>query len=332
MKLLVAIPCLNEEASVGTIIRRVPRTIDDVTAITILVVDDGSTDRTADVAGEAGATVVRHPANRGVGAAFHTAADYALRNGFDAMINIDGDGQFAPEDIPKLLIPIREGRADLVTASRFIDPAFLPDMPSVKRVGNHLMARLVSRLCGQVFHDVSCGFRAYSREALLQINLHGEFTYTQETFLDLTNKKLSIVEIPLRVLYDPARRSRVAHSILRYAANTGMIIFQVYRDYFPLRFFFGIALAFFALAIPFGLLFFAHFLLTGLFTDYLFAGLLSAFFVVVGLVFATIAIVSDMLARIRVNQERIMYLLKRQRYSGPATGSRHGSAKFDGDL
>lgn len=292
-----------------------PRAIEGVEGITILVVDDGSRDRTGDIAREAGAIVVRHPVNRGVGAAFHTAADYALKNAFDVMINVDGDGQFSPEDIPKLLAPVLAGQADLATASRFSDPAFLPDMPGIKRVGNHFMARLISRLCGQTFHDVSCGFRAYSREALLQINLHGEFTYTQETFLDLTNKKLRIVEIPLRVTYDPARRSRVAANIPRYAANTAIIIFRVYRDYFPLRFFFSIALVSFVIAAPFGLLFFGHFLMTGLFTDYLFAGLLCAFFVVVGLIFSTIAIVADMLARVRVNQERVLYLLKRQRYA-----------------
>ena len=150
------------------------------------------------------------------------------------MVNIDGDRQFDPADIPKLIAPILNREADMVTASRFKDSALTPDMPPVKLVGNHMMSFLISRLCGQKFADVSCGFRAYSREALLQINLHGLFTYTQETFLDLVSKKLRIVEVPIRVTYFKGRQSRVAASILRYGLNTAAIILRIYRDYFPL--------------------------------------------------------------------------------------------------
>ena len=174
------------------------------------------------------------------------------------------------------------------------------------------MSYLISRLVRQNFHDVSCGFRCYSREALLQLNLHGAFTYTQETFLDFAVKRLTIMEIPITVIYFADRKSRVAGSISKYAVNTAKIIFRGYRDYFPLRFFWGIALAFAIPAMIFATLFFIHYFVSGVFTGYLFAGFLSAFFTIMATVFIVLGIVADMLDRIRSNQERILYRLKKR--------------------
>lgn len=313
MRLLVAIPCLNEAATIGDVISRIPKSVQGIAEIMVLVVDDGSTDETADIAVAHHADVIRHHINRGVGAAFHSAISYAVDHNFDVMVNIDGDRQFDPADIPKLLAPILKKQADMVTASRFKDRDLSPKMPPAKLVGNYMMSFLISKLCGQHFADVSCGFRAYSREALLQINLLGHFTYTQETFLDLVSKKLRIVEVPIRVVYFEDRQSRVARSIPRYALNTATIILRIYRDYFPLKFFMAIAGVFMLPALLFGAIFFGNFLVTGGFSGYLYAGFLSGFFIVISLGFALVAIVVDMLDRIRVNQERILYLLKKKR-------------------
>jgi glycosyltransferase involved in cell wall biosynthesis len=246
-----------------------------------------------------------------VGKAFQTAVNYAVENGYDLMVNIDGDRQFNSQDIPKLVQPLLEGRADMVTASRFINVDMTPDMPKVKLLGNHMVSYLISRMVRQRFHDVSCGFRCYSREALLQLNLHGAFTYTQETFLDFAVKRLGIMEVPIQVVYFADRKSRVAGSISNYAVNAAKIIFRGYRDYFPLRFFWGIALAFAIPALILALLFFGHFLVTGVFTGFLFAGFLSAFFTIMATVFFVLGVVTDMLDRIRSNQERILYRLKK---------------------
>jgi glycosyltransferase involved in cell wall biosynthesis len=310
-RLLVAIPCLNEAATIETVIARVPRSIPGIGRVDVLVVDDGSTDGTGTLAAAAGAIVLDHRRNRGVGAAFQSAVEFAVEHGYPIMVNIDGDGQFSPEDIPKLVTPILDGAADMVTASRFKDPQLVPDMPRVKLVGNRMMSWLISRLVRARYADVSCGFRCYSREAMLRLNLYGAFTYTQETFLDFAAKNLRIVEVPIRVLYFQDRESRVASSIRRYATSTGKIIFRSYRDYFPLRFFMGIALA---CALPgaiLGGIFWGHFLLTGRFSGYLFAGLSSAFLILLSVVFLVVGVVTDMLDRIRMNQERILYLLKR---------------------
>ncbi len=311
LKLLVAMPCLNEAANIAEVIGRVPTSIEGVSDITILVIDDGSTDNTSEIAIENGAIVIKHRGNRGVGSAFHTAVNFAIESSYDIMVNIDGDGQFNPADISKLISPIINSDADFVSASRFIDKAYTPKMPYVKLFGNHMMSHLVSSLCGQKFYDVSCGFRAYSRETLLQINLHGAFTYTQETFIDLASKRLCIVEIPVEVKYFKERTSRVAKSISKYAVNTFMIITRIYRDYYPFKFFGGISLFFLLIGIGFGLLFFYNFMLTRKFTGFLFAGFISAFCMNTSMIFGIAAISMDMLVRIRVNQERTLYSLKK---------------------
>ncbi len=322
LRLLVAIPCLNEAETIAAVIKRVPRAIDGVSAIDVLVVDDGSSDATASEARSAGAVLLAHGVNRGVGVAFQSAISYAIEGGYDMMLNMDGDGQFQPEDIPKLVAPIVSGQADMVTASRFLDKSLVPNMPPVKLAGNRMMSWLISGLVRKRFADVSCGFRCYSREALLRINLHGRFTYTQETFLDFAVKNMRICELPVKVLYFEGRKSRVAGSIVKYAFNSASIIFRSYRDYFPLRFFWTLALACAFPGVTFAAVFFGHFLITGAFTGFLFAGFLAAFFIAMTLTFGLVGVVTDMLDRIRANQERILYLLRKQGSSRSANDQR----------
>jgi len=309
--LLVIIPCLNEAATVASVINDVPRNIPGIGSVTVAIVDDGSTDDTAGVARAAGAVVLSHGENRGVGAAFQTALAFAIERRFDVMCNIDADRQFDTNDIPRLVGAIVAGEADFVSASRFVDKAFTPDMPPVKHWGNLRMSSLVSSLAGRTFHDVSCGFRAYSREALLNLNLHGRFTYTQETFLDLAEKGLRIKEIPVKVVYFAERKSRVAGNLFKYAQRTSSIIFRLYRDYHPLRFFWWIAAAFIFLGACFGAILLTHYILTGKFTGQIWSGFVGGFFVVLGVSFGIVGVVADMLDRVRVNQERILYLLKK---------------------
>lgn len=310
-RLLVAIPCLNEAATITDVVQNVPRVIDGIGQVDVLVVDDGSTDATSSEASRAGAKILRHAVNRGVGAAFQSAVAFAVKNKYDLMANIDGDRQFNPQDISKLVAPIMEGKADMATASRFLDPTLVPDMPRVKLVGNHMMSFLISRLVRARYSDVSCGFRCYSREALLLINLHGAFTYTQETFLNFAVNNLRIVEIPIPVTYFKDRQSRVAGNIWRYAVNTATIIFKGYRDYFPLRFFLGLSLLFAIPAVLFGAVFFGHYFLTGKFSGYIYAGFISAFLSVITIMFVVLGIIADMLDRIRSNQEKILYILRK---------------------
>jgi glycosyltransferase involved in cell wall biosynthesis len=326
LRLLVAIPCLNEAATIRSLIEDIPHVIEGVTAIDVLVVDDGSADQTASEAKAGGAQVISHRFNRGVGAAFQGAVAYAVENHYDLMVNIDGDRQFNPEDIPKLVLPIVAGQADMVTASRFIDPSFTPAMPRVKLLGNHMMSFLISRLVGRKYADVSCGFRCYNRESLLKLNLHGAFTYTQETFLEFAVKRVEIKEVPIEVVYFPDRQSRVAGSIARYAIGAAKIILRGYRDYYPLRFFWGLSAIFALPSLFLAIVFFTHYWLTGVFVGHLYAAFSSAFLLVIAMVFFVLGIVTDMLDRIRTNQERILYLLK-VRQPRPVSGCSSASEK-----
>jgi glycosyltransferase involved in cell wall biosynthesis len=299
VKLLIAMPALDEEESVAQVLGSLPTRLDGVSSIDLLVVDDGSTDRTAEVAEEAGALVVRHPVNRGVGKAFHTAVNQALHLGIDLLVTIDADGQFD---------------ADLVTGCRFICQKRPENMPVFKYWGNLVVARMLRFVAGVDLADVSCGFRAYGREALLNLNLFGKFTYTQETLLDLSFKELRIAEVPVNVTYFPGRKSRVAGSIFRYALNSGKIITRTVRDFRPLRFFGGIGLAIFALGCILDGWLLWHYLKTGTFTPYKVVGFSGAALNIVGILLAGLGLLADMLDRIRTNQERILYFHKKRAF------------------
>ncbi len=313
LRLLIALPCLNEAETVASVIASLPRNLPGIASTSVLVVDDGSTDETRARAIAAGAQVISHGHNRGVGAAFQTMLRYAVGEGFDVMANIDADGQFDAAEITALVAPIVAGEADFVTGSRFVDRAMIPhNMPGVKRWGNERMSSLISALTNKKFHDVSCGFRAYSREALLQLNLHGRFTYTQETFLDLTSKGLRVKEVPVHVTYHHGRRSRVASSIPTYAMRTASIILRLYRDYNPLKFFFALAAAFLLPGLGFITFLGWHYLTTGHFSGHILAGFVGGGLSFVGMMFGILGVVADMLDRVRVNQERILYELKRR--------------------
>ena len=316
MRLLVAIPCLNEAGTLRAVIGRIPKRIDGISNISVLVVDDGSEDDSRTEAEAAGAVVVSHGQNLGVGVAFQTAVNYAIHAQVDTMVNIDADGQFRPEDIPKLIAPIIAGEAQFVTASRFVDQDHIPKMPRINLWGNRRMSSLISRLTGQKFYDVSCGFRAYSREAMLRLNLHGRFTYTQETFFDLSYKHLTIKEVPIEVEYFSDRKSRVAGSIPKYAIRTLSIIFRIYRDYYPIRFFWGLASLFILVGSLVASVLLLQYLRFGIFKGQIWAGFTGAFLISVGLVLIVLGIIADLLDRGRQNQERILYLLKKSRIEG----------------
>ena len=162
-KLVIIIPAYDEEKGIAAVLDRIPRAMTGIGEIDVVVVDDGSTDKTGAIAGEKGAEVISHPYNLGLGVSFRRGIERALERGADLIVNIDADGQFEPEDIPKLVEPIVRGEAEVVTASRFKSPGFAPEMPRVKRLGNKFMSFIISRIVGQKFYDVSCGFMCFSK-------------------------------------------------------------------------------------------------------------------------------------------------------------------------
>ncbi|UCD20082.1 MAG: glycosyltransferase family 2 protein [candidate division WOR-3 bacterium] len=308
-KISVILPAYNEAATIGDVIEAMPDYVDR-----IIVVDDGSTDETLDIAERKGAEVCRHATNRGVGAAFSTGMRAALAARSDITVSIDADGQFDPRDIGKLIDPIIDGQVEFVTASRFKDRSLYPEMGRVKFYGNKLMSFVISTMTGQKFFDVSCGFRAYSRNALLKLNLFSDFTYTQETFLNFAFKRVPIMEVPVMV---KGRRehgsSRVAGNLFRYGYQTVKIIIKTLRDYRPFRLFAAVSLALFIVGLAFAVFLAIHYSKSGTFTPHKWAGFTAGFLFLLSAMSFILGFILDMFARMRLNQEEILFHLERRR-------------------
>jgi len=331
MKLVVIIPALNEEKTLGDVIAGVPRHIEGVPEVEILVVDDGSTDHTATTARNAGAEVVSHGRTRGVGAAFRTGVAAALERGAGLIVNIDADGQFDPADIPELIRPILSGEADFATCSRFARKDLIPRMPAVKRWGNRAVCWMVNFVTGGRFTDVSCGFRAYSRETALRLSLFGDFTYTQESFIDLAGKHVRMVEVPLAVRgVREFGRSRVAASIPGYALRSFSIMLRAARDLKPMKFFGAIGLAVFLFGCLLGVFVLGHWCATGHTTPYTQFLTGSAAALILGFLLLVLALIADMLGRHRRITEELLYHQRREaveRAAGPPNKPPAGAAK-----
>lgn len=313
MKLIIYLPTLNEEENIYQVLVNLPRDLPGVDCIQYLVVDDGSTDQTAAIARRCGATVFSHGRNRGVGAAFQSAVQFALENEADILVGIDADGQFDCEEIEALITPILSGEAKLVIGNRF--SAGMPkNMPPVKYWGNKVVAGLISSISGEHFTDVSCGFRAFSREALYRLNIFGNFTYTHETVLSLVYQGLRVVEMPIRVKYHPARKSRVAKSILAYAVQTSKIILRVMLDYRPMRVFGTLGVLCVLIGSIFALFLLGHYVLVHTFTPYKNFGFIGLGFIIFGMLVLVIALVADMVNRLRLSLDRVIYELRKNNY------------------
>jgi glycosyltransferase involved in cell wall biosynthesis len=315
MKLIVIIPAYNEENTIGDLLMRMPDLKDKEIELVPVVIDDGSSDRTAEYARASGAIVLRHEINEGLGKTFQEGLEYSLENDADIMVNIDADLQYDPADIEKLIQPILDRKADFVTANRFVEEngeKIRPsNMPAAKYWGNQVMTWLVNFLARTSLDDVSSGFRAYNREAILNLNLTGKYTYTHETILDLSFKRLHLLSMPINVRYYPERKSKIASNLLYYTNQTLRIILKAFRDYRP--FYFFVSLASVPLIVGTGMSIFMlyHYLLTGEFTPYKFVGFVGIYLFSLALVFIIIGFLADILVGIRLTAEKQLYLQKK---------------------
>lgn len=319
MKLLVFSICKDEAATIGELLDRIPKKLKGINTIERWVIDDGSIDGTAEMAKKHGAHVVSDGVSKRLASRFRQATEIALSRGADIMVNIDGDLQFTPEEIPDIIKPVVAGEADFVAADRFTDrdtgKIRRPEnMPAAKYWGNKLGAAIVGRLSGQKFRDVTCGFRAYNRDALYALNLHSTYTYTQESFQVLAMKRFRIVSVPVSIKYFKGRKSRVVRSFTSFLFSSGLNILRAYRDYAPLKFFGTLGNVFFVVGLI-GLTFaLVHWIVAGSISPYKFMGLGGLYFVSFALVVWVIGIVADMFDRMLGNQERIIERLKRLEY------------------
>lgn len=308
-RILVAVPVLDEAQSLGAVIDGIKSVKIPRTEIRTVILDDGSTDDSVKIARARGVDVVSHGKNRGLGATFRSAVRYAQVNDADILVTIDGDGQFDPKDIPKLVEPIIKGKADFATASRFRNDAYTPKMSKRKLWGNRRVAWLVNKLAGTDLHDVSCGFRAYSREALLSLDLIGDYTYTHETILTLAFQNLELAEVDVHVRGERQfGESRVAKSVFWYAVNTSIIILRNFRDYKPLVTFGAPAVFIGAM----GLLCLLYFGISSLILQEFYPKVLAfvgAFLVLFATLLLITALMADMFTRIRRQLENARRIL-----------------------
>lgn len=315
MKLVINIPAYNEEQKIGETIRRIPRSFAGISETFIQVIDDGSKDRTVEVSREAGADLIfSHKTNRGIGITFRTAVEKSLKNKADILVNIDADGQFDPNDIQKLIKPILEGQADMVSADRFAHLE-AKNMPKTKYFLNRIAAWIIGRFMNVKIKDLTCGFRAYNRETLLRLNLPGNYTYTQEVIIDALGKNLKIDWIPVEVTYFQDRKSRVVKSVWNYVNNSFRIILKAIRDVRPMKFF----------GIPGVIMIFASLCFFGYFLFFYFQDfkvspyrniiLLAVTLFLIGLQFFVFALIADMIKSNRKLTEDQLYLMRKEKYS-----------------
>jgi glycosyltransferase involved in cell wall biosynthesis len=231
-QLVVMIPCLNEEKTLAKVLSSIPKQIKEISEIKILVVDDGSTDKTGKIAADFGATVIKHTTTRGLAYSFSRGLEKALEMGADIIVNTDGDNQYPQEEIPKLIKPIIEEKADLVIADRQTDK--IPHFSLVKKILQKLGSFLVKTLSGTEVADTSSGFRAFSRNAALNINIFTDYTYTIETIIAAGKKKMKIVSIPVTV-NPKTRESRLMKSMYSYLKISASTIVRVFAIYEPLK-------------------------------------------------------------------------------------------------
>lgn len=309
--LVIYMPALNEEKTIRKVLKSIPKHFDGFEEVKLLVVNDGSSDDTVNQAILAGALVVHHSRNMGVGKAFHTAINYSLKAKADILVSIDADGQFDVNEIKQMIKPIVENKADFCIGNRFWNSS-PKNMPALKYWGNKRISRIVSYISRTNIHDASCGFRAYSKECLFALNLQGRFTYTHETILELLHKGYGVAQVPVEVKYFENRVSRLAENIFPYAIKISVIIFQSLKDYKPLKFFLSIAFIVFFLALIVGGFVLIHWFTTGLITPYKSFGFIALSLCGMAVVIVTLAFIADMLNRIRDNQEKILYLTKKK--------------------
>jgi len=308
MKLIVQIPCYNEEPYLATTLRDIPRAIPGIDEIEILVIDDGSTDRTAEVARKAGVRhCVRFRTRKGLAQAFMAGLDASLRAGADLIVNTDADNQYCGADIPALIKPILDGDADMVVGDRGIDEA--PQFSPLKKFLQRWGSWAVRRISGTDIPDCTSGFRAYNREAALRINIVSQFTYTLESIIQGGKKNLAIAHVPVRTNTE-TRESRLFSSMGEYVKRSLSTMVRIYTMYEAFKVFTFIGTSFLALGALLALRF-LFFYVTGSGQGHLQSLIFAAIFTITGFQVLLIGLVADIISSNRRLIEDALYRIRR---------------------
>ncbi|WP_090482370.1 glycosyltransferase family 2 protein [Nakamurella panacisegetis] len=311
MRLVVQVPCLNEEETLGLVLSTIPKEIPGVAEIIVLIIDDGSSDRTVEVAKSYGVThFVRHARNRGLGRSFHDGVQRALELGADIVVNTDGDNQYPQERIGDLVQPILRGEADIVIADRQVH--LVEHFSKLKVQLQKFGSGVVNRAAGTKLPDAASGFRAYSRDSLMLLNTITRFSYCMETIIQAGNKKLKIASVPVRT-NPKTRESRLFGSMREHMMKSAGAIIRSYIMYKPYAIFSFFAAIFGAL----GLFFFARYAVLQLLGDggsHVQSILVGAVSLIVGTLSIMIGITADLIRTNRMLIEDTLEHTKKMRF------------------
>lgn len=308
MKLIIQIPCLNEAETLPKTLTDLPKHIDGIDIIETLVIDDGSTDNTSDVARNHGVNhVIRLTKRKGLAHVFQVGLDASLNRGGDIIVNTDADGQYKGEDIPRLVQPILEGKADIVIGNRDIEN--IKQFSWIKKRLQRLGSAIVRQLSGEKIPDATTGFRAYSREAALHINIVSTYTYTIESIIQAGYKNLAIENITVQTNH-VNRPSRLFKNIPEYLQQSVLTMVRVWAMYNPLRMFLNLGII--SLCIG-GLLIwrFLIFYWAGKGNGNIQSLIIAAIFTIAGLQLLVMGLIADLIAANRRLMEDSLFRIKK---------------------
>jgi glycosyltransferase involved in cell wall biosynthesis len=319
-KLIIQIPCYNEEGTLGVALSALPREIPGVDVVEWLIIDDGSTDKTVEVAKAHGVDhIVRLPRHQGLASAFVAGLEASLGAGADLIVNVDADNQYCADDIPQLIAPILIGKADIVVGARPISEIehFSPLKKLLQKLGSWVV-RLASKTD---IADAPSGFRAMSRDAAMRLHVFNDYTYTLETIIQAGQKGMVVTSVPIRTNKD-LRPSRLVTSIPDYIRHQVLTLLRIFMTYQPFRFFAVPGIALFSLGMLIGLRF-LYFYVTragaGHIQSLILAALLmgmGSFLTIVGLLADLISVNRQLLERVDWRVQKIEETLKDKQISG----------------
>jgi glycosyltransferase involved in cell wall biosynthesis len=324
MKLIIQIPALNEEQTLPVTLKDLPQKIEGIDEIETLIISDGSTDRTVEVAKQLGVNhIVKFNQTRGLARAFSAGLDACLRLGADIIVNTDADNQYQGRDIIKLVRPILEDKASMVVGCRDIDHIehFSENKKRLQKLGSWV----VRQLSNTDVPDTTSGFRAYSREAALKLNVVSDFTYTLETIIQAGNKDISINHVAIGT-NEKLRESRLFTSLTDYLKRSVPSIIRIYAMYQPLRVFFYAGLSVMGLGCLISLRFVISYIINPSVSRHIQSLILAAVLFIIGFQIVVIGLVSDIIAANRKLIEDVLYRIKRLELPFSREEKRHSAA------
>ena len=311
MKLVINIPCYNEAKTLPLVVESIPNKIDGISSIEVQVVDDGSHDNTSGIAKSLGCVVIKHKRNRGLGRAFKTGVDAALSRGCDIFVNTDADNQYPSIDIPRLVKPILTKEADIVIGNR--KPWNIKHFSNVKRFFQFWGNRLARAIAGTNVPDTVSGFRAYSKDSLMRLNVTTKFSYVLDTIVQASKKGLKIVSVPVKT-NKPTRKSRLFRNIFHHMRMSLANILRIYVLYEPFRTFLYFSLVFLIPGSVLILRFLYHYIVTLGSVGKIQSLVIASVFLIISALMFTLGVLAELIGNNRKLIEESLYLQKKEKY------------------